>query len=119
MATFDGDWQSFISGVDDGLITVRSPKLTLFDGTHQNTHQGIFGQAIDGAVPHITFVRRDGRCMYLYDGDIRFVPAGGTVGAGHFEIFNGTVTATCRRSGAGVVTLKSLADDDWTAEKPT
>jgi hypothetical protein len=113
--TFDGDWESKINNVSDGIITVRPPTLGLFDGTHRNTNRGLVGEATDGAVPHISFVRMESRCIYFYDGDIRPVPTP----TPHFEIFNGTVTKICRRTGDRVTNLTSLFDDEWTAEKPT
>jgi hypothetical protein len=120
--TFDGDWQSKLNNVDDGIITVQPPAFTLFLGTHRDTNTGIYGQALDGELPHITFVRRYDRCAYVYDGDIIFVDPATTGGTGdpHYEILNGTCTKICRPVDATTSRAKLTAvADDWTAEKPT
>jgi hypothetical protein len=108
-----GNWiNSKVGGANDGTIEVKDGVGGVITGRHANSKKGIFGSCVEGDTPHITFFRRDGNCVFVYDGDVELVRRP----APHLEIRNGTVTKICVPRNKDKVLA---APDDWTAEKPT
>lgn len=119
----EGQWlNSRIGGSDDGTIEVTQSAGGRLGGRHVNSRREIFGVCREGNHPHLTFVRFEGLSLHLYHGDIVrvFSPVA------HFEIqgFVQRITLipqleALRNETADAIEARTVAVDDWTAERPT